>query len=814
MAQTSSQQELHALRHRVVAMASRRSPRPLLTRPASATPDDCFTQQINELKEHVAELENALHEAPHALQDAFRGSASLRTSCLALRPIQHDSDTASIIAALSSLSAEVKASVNVTNERFADVQRGLSDLEDRLDRLDPTRFTPPGSESSLDDETDPFTAVRPETDAIERYAPRSDYADRLAALHASSALPQAVPSADVVKPPGANKVRAGLMRAKLGAAEASLAMLQQYSSNMTRGAYRLYGDDAVIIQNILRLHSALVDETKVPYTESGRSSKDKNGIPDDPPVAVFPQQGSAQTSDICSRKISLPVTELDVPGSTCAAPRALHQLSGPMIQPEGVVFRDQEISRLDDQLRAAQESARASEQQVENTQVAFSDLQHRVNMLSQSLSDSESANRAREDEILKFREEAAQQGLHIQQLNDYLQTKNEQRERLMQSCVQLQDRSREKTAVIYDLERRLEEAQRNLQDCQSRKDDEIEQMVQSREDEIRRLQQFCEQKDVVIRSQEEIIARGATLMEQKDEDIATLTEKLHEVDDERSHERRQRRTTVRLLEQRDAELLELRQGNTAAGGAQSTTAPGTRAAIDEHSQRHMEHGRKSDAQHGHAVSKIFGVPSPDDGPTSSWSPQPISGNKTLPHESRRASAWEQSGDRERAAFGHPSSIGYWPQVQPPRRHRSSLHPQKIRHLVNGQLANASAAAHAGESADESGRPPLPARSRSTKESKNRLGTAAAHDVQRPTQRDAGGRRTLPLDRPVWPPLPAPIGVNRIQSMSNLRLAEDDAHHRRISKHQSMRELRRRDLQPYVETEAESGGEPDNSRRSN
>ncbi|KAK6434824.1 hypothetical protein LTR95_008994 [Oleoguttula sp. CCFEE 5521] len=174
----------------------------------------------------------------------------------------------------------------------------------------------------------------------------------------------------------------------------------------------------------------------------------------------------------------------------------------------------------------------------------------------------------------------------------------------------------------------------------------------------------------------------------------------------------------------------------------------------------------------------------------SWAPRSIRGYSRLPHEEARAQVWarnEQEGLKQRPQheFGVASQLNS----------RSSIGSTRRR---------------------DDDRPQVRSRSRSHRDDSYRH-RASRHMYGRSDDPSASedsterrSRRKLPLDATLLPPLPAPVEPARMESMPNLRASTHERRsrtdrHSGLYRHASMAEMPKRRLQAYVETEEEGEG---------
>ncbi|TKA79122.1 hypothetical protein B0A55_02424 [Friedmanniomyces simplex] len=671
------QHELYKLKERVANMTARHLPSSPQSQPSSLKSGGLeFTVQVDDLKQHIARLEQVLGIAHSCTPQPSQPYAMPRDrSPLAqTAPIPQSGNDSPRSRGHSFLPLYhgLRCEIDGISSRFLDVERTVFELEDKMERFDPDRFTPLGSEASTDDGVGLHPALH-ETPAPPSL-PYSAYVQDTRGIECrnGSATSSATPNAGSASPSTTKQVAEGLLRAKLDASHVTLDILRKFSARMD-SIQPLKKKEQSVVCAIVKLHRRLAAD----HSWNAPSLKD-----------------DSQTEELHeasgSRRTSVAASELDAPESFQPRSEELPAPSPSHVQAAGVAFRDQEISRLEELLSEAQEAATLGEQQACHDRQASDALHERYEFCAKENDYLRDIHLQRDAEVCKLREEAAQREVHLQQLNDYLHTRDEQRERYSESYRQVLERSREKSAIIHSAECRVEKLQQMLQECQRNKDNDIDQIMQGREEEVGRLQQFCEQKDAIAHSQEEIIVRGARLMEQRDEEIEALTRKVRALQGDNASEKKHRQLMSKLLEERDAEL----RGQSLASRAQWVT---------DDIRRNRHGGTVVDADEG------------DERPTPT-----------------------------------PRSV----------------------------------------------------------EVQNDLGSHAAAEHHPANRKNMAGRHSLPVDCTVWPPLPAPVAANRMQSLADLRSAARSEQLQRVVRHKSMQELgKRKEHQAYVETEVEeSGGE--------
>lgn len=214
----------------------------------------------------------------------------------------------------------------------------------------------------------------------------------------------------------------------------------------------------------------------------------------------------------------------------------------------------------------------------------------------------------------------------------------------------------------------LKECEGALENSQRNREADIRGALRSRDEDLNRLHVFCKEKDAVIYRQEQIIAQGASILEERDAEIDRLTAALDQSEccaqDARDHAAKNKRT----IQKRDAqvehlhrEVKEERERRCRLedlmrrdAEAMRTKAKDVRFSADEQdSGRSFANAADVPA---YAVSR-----GQSERRNPLWTPQPIQSSARLPHEEDRASFWED-GDGDHATtktkhvFGSSSPI--------------------------------------------------------------------------------------------------------------------------------------------------------------
>lgn len=443
------------------------------------------------------------------------------------------------------------------------------------------------------------------------------------------------------------------------------------------------------------------------------------------------------------------------PQNFCGSPK--HTSSTP---PAGVAFRDREIAQLEELMRAAQEDLRRSEELVsrKDDELAHQHCQilnydARVRELEMTLAEREAA-------LSSYSQILSQRQSEIDSLRASCQAKDAEIVNWTVKHDQLGTSYLRKRNQLNSADQQIKHMQQSLDNLQY-KQDEMDEVFAGKEDEMRRMRDFCDSKDAVIYRQEQIIARGATLMQERDEEIERHSGELQVVKDDLEDERRQKQRFSRLFDERGETISQLRTSlNQALTPISMQSKNDTEATEDESRDEHR-------ADVTYSPFATCGL----EAHSQKWTPKAFKGYTRLAHEQRRAVSWE-NGRR----FGEPSPLGL----------ASSHFAQPAKESRTKDLRRSDSLKLLQRLALDDGRT-----------SPNNV-TEAEPSTSR--------QRRLPLeDLSSRPPLPAPLPLppRRLSSVADLTRKPDDAGsdcHKPISKHHSMLELpqSRHSLQAYVE----------------
>lgn len=756
------QQQLHVLKQRVSSLSSRYTPQyPQMSLPSFNSIQDPFPAQLRELKAHVASIERSLQGYEHSIQQSSKLYQNHSCNIGDQQPISVQNNfTLPSGPIFWQLFNSLRTDIGTLDSRVSKLEVDVSDLEDRVDGMDPNRFTPPGSTATSEIDTGQAVAAPKCTSHDFRSQSRmmpelcTDTKDSQGCLPIP-AEPQ-VWSTDpwchntysgVPYPPGFP----GDQRQPISS------WYHNYSQPQQQDVARFHS-------NIASSNSAMNRLQEQNNTMQSHISK----LDRDNEKLLHAIKGLARGFD---RAVGL--------GE--AAPLELPARSNHYAIPESVVFRDREIARMDEQLRIAHERLRASEETVAKQD-------HHIEQLRSERDKYDAREQAekyyqKKEQLTQYRNKLAAKDSEIRDLQDQVEERNQALHGWEESWNKLEEAYVHAKAKAKAYEDWYNEKKIRDDDA---KNGVMDEMAAAHGEEMNKLKEFCEQKDAVIQKQEEIIARGGKLLEQRDNELGSMQRKLRAVEDDREHAIRTEQRVSRLLEERDSELTRL---------------------IRESKSTQANPGRSESRERDNSSMDIVNG-QPEQKALQSAPPRSTIGAQA----DSESQPWVQVGESA-AQFRR----------MPPGERRAYVWDNNARELVQ-------------ESETPEGRPPLPndanrrARAggrhrrhpyRHYPELQNQTNSNwyKPHDnsIHNPQFRPFGELAiTAPKqdrqpqnDMTRWPPLPAPVTARRMASEADLHSTSHNNladTHRRLVKHQSMQFPPKRSLQPYVETEGESGEE--------
>jgi hypothetical protein len=544
MDETTFQREIHQLKEQIGSMSTRFQYRqlPEPVHQMSPPPCDPFSDQMGDLQAHIMHLERRLEAARQGYRQSFSSQTTVAPQDMQpLPPTSYFHPTSNL-----ELDKGAGMLYNDVACRLGYIQQTVSDMEDRFDRLDPNRFTPPASEATED----------------------------LGQHEGASNIHRA---ANTVASPSDQAL--GINNSQVGSSSAADLALQVKADAAKSAMVSL---DFCMKQFALREEKLTVKEFTKFFKHLFNFNAQflnysRDALP--APTDMFEETASGPTGSHGTAELDAETDSYLPSGLPNLAPA--QKESSFQIPAEGVAFRDQEIQRMDDQLIKAQECLHESEQRATVTGQALEELQARYNVLSHHYEQKTAATdelQAKYDALARrYAQSVVADGhknrtLHtaqeritsreslIRELRSTLSQKDQRIDELTEAHHVLEGNHDARITDLRTAKRHLAQLSRVLREFQKSKDEEIEQMISSRQDEIHRLQEFCEQKDGVIYQQEQIIARGARLLEDRDEEIEELSRRLKAVEDDREYELKQKLRFSKLLDERATELDEIKEG--------------------------------------------------------------------------------------------------------------------------------------------------------------------------------------------------------------------------------------------------------------
>ena len=397
------------------------------------------------------------------------------------------------------------------------------------------------------------------------------------------------------------------------------------------------------------------------------------------------------------------------------------------------------------------------------------------------------------------------------------------------------------------LYQQLDECERALERSEMNRDADVREAVRNRDDDLEQLYAFCQEKNEVVSHQEQIIARGTSILHERDAEIDRLNTALAESQKAREYGREHERNLKDVIRTRQNEIDDLKrevrrerdrrhriedsmQRDT---NAKSNKAKDVRFEVEE---RKPPRQSQPSTQSDETVDRRQSLRR-----QASWTPQPITSSR-LPQEEDRAALWQNgarhtpehkfgsaspisrrrkpdardgmvgnhSGRDNDEVHAHPSASFDQVSQMTPHNQQSSSVAIPFDEAAS-QVAARSSDGHRHNSSQRTWRVPEPRLARQeahVNASDSRvIGGWSGMEAQRTAE---NRRHALPLDATWVPALPARTSASAVEKMSSVPNLRAGSHPSRfdnagaISKPASMLELRPQSYAPpSVETEAES-----------
>lgn len=186
-----------------------------------------------------------------------------------------------------------------------------------------------------------------------------------------------------------------------------------------------------------------------------------------------------------------------------------------------------------------------------------------------------------------------------------------------------------KAAQAASFERETDALRDDLSRAASSRRMALDETVAEKEDELSKLREFADRKDVVVRQQGDVIARGAAIIQERDATIERLTKELKVSIDDYRNEGRERERSSRLLEERLEEIAHLKNALARDLGSETPTSTArSKASPEVKASPTPIKPLAFDAQQGYRER------------SGQWSPQTLGVYAKSPHEQRRVAVWE------------------------------------------------------------------------------------------------------------------------------------------------------------------------------
>ena len=776
-------QQLHTLKQQVLQLSPKYPPS-MASNQTRCPHEDLFTAQLQDVKAQLKSMEGAFKELGQSLEQPLAAAKASTNS----------SDAASVLPQSNHISLpsgplfwqlfnSLRADVRTLDDRVASLEQSVSDLEDRVDGLEPDQLTPTSSTANSELGCSPPAtewAYNTNTNSESRPCMLPELCKEMNGSQGSLPIPAEQP----------------------------------YWPSTT--------ERAPVYPNILYPYQELptyYPQYMPPQPQHELQPQPQYEMPPRPQYEAIPRSDGTATSSAINRlrvqndAIQTSIRKIDQDNefmlqamktvAQCVerAPRfqerAVAELPStswpkPYEAPE-VRFRDREISRMDELLRIAQERLRCTEESMSQKDAHIAQL--RAERDEQRARESAEKSYQMKERLNRYLDALDSKNAEIADLQDQLLQRNDALHRWQESWNDLSDSySRaDEQATAY---------KHAYYDSMVRAESDIQKASSDHEDEMTKLKEFCEEKDVVIQRQEDVIARGGKLLEQRDEEIEDISRKLRASEDDRKHARRMEERLDRLLGERDEEINRLKR----------EAKPGP-------TESNASTAREPSGEQPHGITWDDPLPTPAAQPWTTFPLRYRSSDTDRDTSSKRESTYVSSQEP------HP-----WVQVgeSPLQFQRMPVGERRIYRWDNGVQGQESLPSISEEqpppriSAKKRGKrqrryshrhyPELDKQSSNSPRAQNWI----PWDAETRGSVRMAEQGTGPLDDDsanyYWPPLPAPVtapSARRMASDADLhsRAYNQMGARKNLSKYHSMQELSRKPTRyAYVESEAESGGD--------
>ncbi|TKA32466.1 hypothetical protein B0A50_01574 [Salinomyces thailandicus] len=698
--------EMHHLKQQIADLARRRQAQTINVTCGTPQPRyDTFSEQMGALKAQMEGLDRELqseqqetsrlpsstaHSYPHSPQAPFTWDNASTSPA-------HPSDSPSC-QQLWQFFTSLRDDVHSIDSRVESLERSASSTEDDQPR---PQFTPTSSTIHSDSGASPSHPLRPPS--RQEQPSGNNAASKVRRIHGQgqcSPLVQVVTDSasddqqrapahrqttDIMEP----KRQAHedqMLRQKIKLADVTMTTLKRYNATMKKKTSQLDSQNGQLACDIVALNARLhgVKLNRPEARSSQPPSKTHVDFAWEGPLRFDSLFGSG-SQELIDKE----------PGS----PHKMDEKHEVPVPPEGVAFRNQEITRLDEQLYRTQDALRASEQSLaekeKELEVMRADHEgHADKTQGQGGTSPETQylfNHAQAVGSGDHRETLLAQQDKIVQLRDAQRWKDREIERLATDCEQMHgvlQRTESEFAEAKAYCKRLScESQRQKSDYDERKT----RMLAELHNEQMHMRQLFEENSLVAGEQDRVIAEGVKLLQQRDDEIEKLDRRLKAAVDDVQHERRQNSRLAKLLGERDEEITATKASIARACAVPQRSPRGSNGDLKYADKQLALLKARLDTCAG--IARVPGPKDydfkesvlPDGGsqavavslrdpertfkmweepgmlgqqPVPSWSPRPIKDNQRLPIEVHRASAWDYAaGAQTKPKFGSPSPVG-------------------------------------------------------------------------------------------------------------------------------------------------------------
>lgn len=518
--------DLHTLKQRVLELSSK-YPQDFheMAPPSSSAAPDQFSIQFDDILNRLCSVENSMQQYRRMSHDRANTDSVVDPSKMVANPsiIHRAADNASTtssssIQAVTNLMAilplpeivtKLASDLNSQQNTFRDLESRLNELDNRMDDLDPNRFTPASSTAGS---------------TVENFNPHP-YQPRMSTTTSLQPPPLPTPIWELCSEDSPNPFT---MPAATQPTSAMRATLPSHLPLMTNSP----------------LNAAFTGQ----HMQPPPPPHDLHAKTDDLYEQSATMKGQIKELAESNHWLHLHLRNLS---ASLIAEAGEYESRDASVSSGGVDFRDREITRLDEQLTLAHEKLKASEESATRRESLFMDRGQRIRQLEEMLQEHEAQaaeHRTRmERKLVQAEKHLSAKALQVQDLQAQVMERDD-------AINRWDDSWRRMSAECRQWHAKLRATEQNCHIIENDKKQQIAKLSAEHEEQTRQLKAFCEQKDTVIQKQQDNISWAGQLLAQRDGEIEHMQRRLRSVEDDHQHTLRTCDRQNRLLNERNQEI--------------------------------------------------------------------------------------------------------------------------------------------------------------------------------------------------------------------------------------------------------------------